>query len=594
MRFPVAIVTLAPLVGGAIGCDMSGPAAGQGAADIVYHSGKVFTANAALEFAEAVAVRDGRIAAVGTDEDVLALASGDTRRVDLEGRTMLPGFFDNHIHLGPDRSGLQPWYGGLIEDVPDWIRGVETMEQLVEAIRAEAAATPSGEWILGGLSREVWPNHTLPTRRDLDRGTTRHPVSLTRGPHTTILNSLALERAGIDARTISPGGGEVGREASGEPDGRLFDAARRLAAHVTPPEGGGPIDDEAGIERMRQDLLGFASQGVTSVNIAGIRPDVIRLVQALYERHGAELPRATMQVRLRPGYDTYDDLGVAVRETIRELEGLGFVTGFGDERLKLGAIKMSIDGGLSAPAFWSLEPYESHPEFTGVVRIPSEAFHPVARRAHELGWQLGIHAIGDAAVQMVVADVARIVDELPRADHRHYVHHVTVKPPAETIETMARIGMGVASQPAFTVGLGAYAVEALAGERETTMNPTRSLLDAGVWVSWGSDGAPYGPRVSLWTGITRKGWDGAVYGPEEAVSREEAVRLHTWAPAYQTFDEDVKGSIEVGKLADFVILGEDIFTIDPDHIRYVPILATIVGGVEIFSVLAAAAAGGGP
>ena len=148
---------------------------------------------------------------------------------------------------------------------------------------------------------------------------------------------------------------------------------------------------------------------------------------------------------------------------------------------------------------------------------------------------------------------------------------------------MARQGIGVASQPAFTVGLGAFAVESLAGEREATMNPTKSLQDAGVWVSWGSDGAPYGPRVTLWTGITRKGWDNAVYGPEEAVSREEALRLHTWAPAYQTFDEDIKGTIEVGKLADFTVVGEDIMTMDADRIRYLPILKTIVGGREIYS-----------
>jgi predicted amidohydrolase YtcJ len=148
---------------------------------------------------------------------------------------------------------------------------------------------------------------------------------------------------------------------------------------------------------------------------------------------------------------------------------------------------------------------------------------------------------------------------------------------------MAKHGIGVASQPAFTVGLGAFAVESLAGEREASMNPTRSLQDAGIWVSWGSDGAPYGPRVTFWTGITRKGWDGRVYGAEEAVSREDAIRLHTWAPAFQTFDEDIKGTIEPGKLADFTIVGEDILTMDADRIRYLPIVSTIVGDRVIWS-----------
>ena len=330
-------------------------------------------------------------------------------------------------------------------------------------------------------------------------------------------------------------------------------------------------------------MLQFASSGVTNVNVAGVRPDNLRLFQALYARHGDELPRATLQIRLRPGYDAYDDLDESVRVAIAEMEGLGFVTGFGDERLQIGAIKMSIDGGLSAPAYWSLESYENRPDYTGAIRIPAEAFYPVARRAHELGWQLGIHTMGDAAVEMVVNELEKILTELPRDDHRHYLHHVAVKPPQQTIEKMARLGIGVASQPSFTVGLGSFAVESLAGKREATMNPTKSLQDAGVWMSWGSDGAPYGPRVTLWAGITRKGWDDRVYGPEEAVSREEAIRLHTWAPAYQTFTEELTGTIEAGKLADFTVVGEDIMTMEADRIRYLPILRTIVGGKEIYS-----------
>jgi predicted amidohydrolase YtcJ len=394
---------------------------------------------------------------------------------------------------------------------------------------------------------------------------------------------MALDIAGIDSSTTFPGGGHIGHDENGEPDGRLYDSARRLGAGIGSTAEKSPANDHARLENLKTLLLQFASSGVTSVNVAGVRPEQLRYFQALYERDGEFLPRATLQIRLRPGYDAYDDLELSVRDAIIELEGLGFVTGFGDERLQIGAIKMSIDGGLSAPAYWSTEGYENRPDYTGAIRIPAEAFYPVARRAHELGWQLGIHTMGDGAVNMVVEQLDRILTELPREDHRHYLHHVAVKPSAKIIATMARHGIGVASQPSFTVGLGAFAVESLAGEREATMNPTRSLQDAGVWVSWGSDGAPYGPRVTLWTGITRKGWDNAVYGPEEAVSREEAIRLHTLAPAFQTFDEDIKGTIEVGKLADFTVVGEDIMTMDADRIRYLPILKTIVGGREIYS-----------
>lgn len=551
--------------------------------DAIYYNGNVITGVSGAYVAQAVAVLDGRIIDVGTDTQVLRMAGDSTGLVDLDGSTMLPGFFDNHIHADASRGLLMEWKGGLIAEVPDWIREATTIEELKEALRRESAGLADGEWIIGALSREVWPNDILPTRTDLDEGTSTNPVLLTRGPHTTVLNSLALEAAGIDRETTFPGGGHIGHDDDGEPDGRLYDSARRLVSAVAPASHAGELSEDQAVENLRQLMLQFASTGVTSVNVAGVRPDKLRRFQALYARHGEELPRATLQIRLRPGFDAYDDLDESVRVAIAEMEGLGFVTGFGNDRLRIGAIKMSIDGGLSAPAYWSLEPYENRPGYTGAIRIPAAAFYPVARRAHELGWQLGIHTMGDGAATMVVDELEKILAEMPRDDHRHYLHHVAVRPPRATIDKMARLGIGVASQPSFTVGLGSFAVESLAGAREATMNPTRSLMDAGIWMSWGSDGAPYGPRVTLWTGITRKGWDGRVYGAGEAVSREDAIRLHTLAPAFQTFNEDRIGTIEKGKLADFTVVGEDILTMDANRIRYLPILRTIVGGREIFS-----------
>ncbi|MCH8335221.1 MAG: amidohydrolase [Proteobacteria bacterium] len=579
----ITLPALLLLCGLIAGCDSAQVTKGVTPPEVIYYGGKVIIGVAGADPAEAVAILEGRIVHVGSNADILQIASDSTELIDLAGNTMIPGLFDNHVHADAGRGLLMEWKGGLISQVPDWVREATTIPELQDALRRESANVAENEWIVGALSREIWPNENLPTRANLDEGTTTNPVLLTRGPHTTVLNSLALELSGIDRSTTFAGGGHIGHDEDGEPNGRLYDSARRLVSGLAPSSGGRQLSDDQAIENLRKLLLQFASSGVTSVNVAGVRPDDLRLFQALYARHGGELPRATLQIRLRPGYDAYDDLDESVRVAISEMEALGFVTGFGNERLQIGAIKMSIDGGLSAPAYWSLKPYENRPDYTGAIRIPAEAFYPVARRAHELGWQLGIHTIGDGAVEMVVNELERILTELPRDDHRHYLHHVVVKPPQETIEKMARLGIGVASQPSFTVGLGSFAVESLAGEREATMNPTKSLLDAGVWMSWGSDGAPYGPRVTLWTGITRKGWDDRVYGPEEAVSREEAIRLHTLGPAYQTFNEHLTGTIEVGKLADFTVVGEDIMTMDADRIRYLRIVRTIVGGHAIYS-----------
>ena len=551
--------------------------------DTIYHSGKIVTVSAAFDIVEALAVRDGIIVAVGSSDEMRALASDDTRLVDLRGRTMLPGFYDNHIHIG---GAIQRWNEGFIPAVSEWTSEADTVEKLMAALRQRTRELPADTWIRGGLTRPDWPNDKVPDRWELDEVTPEHPVALTRGPHTLVVNSLALDAAGITEETPNPEGGWIIRNKAGVPTGRVLEAARRLFDGVMPPEPSRRTEEET-LLRYHTQLTQLASLGITSVNAAGVRPRQLGIVQKVYERWGDELPRATIQIRISPGHDAHDDPEEGTRISIEEIEALGFRTGFGNDRLKIGAIKMSIDGGLSAPVFWSLEPYEGTTDFFGAQRIPDDVFYRVAKRAHELGWQLGIHTMGDGAVVMVVDQIERILREVPRDDHRHYLHHVAVKPPTDTIDKLARLGIGLASQPSFTVGLGAFAAEALTADREATQNPVTSFLDRGVWMSFGSDSAPYGPLISLWTAVTRKGWDGEVYGPQEAVSLEDAVRLHTMGSAYQTFDEATRGSLEVGKVADMVILGEDILTVDPDRIRGIPVAQTIVGDKVIWDAATA-------
>lgn len=545
--------------------------------DVIYHNAKVVTVNDAFDIAEAVAVANGVIVAVGKNAEVTRLAGAGTKMIDLGGKPLLPGFYDNHIHLG---GPLQPWkHGGMIEAVPEWLRGADTVESLVAALKAKAAQTPKGEWIIGDIAREEWPNAALPTRWHLDKATTDHPVSLARGPHTLIVNSRALALAGV-TRETKPPGGEIVHDAQGEPTGKILESARRVITRVMPVDRDGSADRQ--MEEWRALLRQLVGLGITSVNVAGIRPDGLPLVKRLYEAHGAELPRMTVQLRVSPGFDTHDDPEVGVKQAIAEIEAIGDPrTYFTGDKLKLGAVKMSIDGGLSAPIFWSLEPYENRPGFHGEQRIPDSAFARVARRAHELGWQLGIHTMGDAATVMVVNELEKMLAAAPRADHRHYLHHVAVLPPEETVKKMARLPIMVASQPGFLLGLGAFADEALEPEREATQQPSGSLLKHGVRMSYGSDAGPYGPIAGLYAAVTRRGWNGVVHGPGEAVSIKDAIRMHTYEPAYFTFDERTRGSIEVGKVADFVVLDTDPLTIDPARIPDVRVLRTIIAGREL-------------
>ena len=555
-------------------------------ADLIYSNAKVVTVDPAKPMAEAVAVSSDKVLAVGSKAEVMALAGPSTRIIDLAGKTMVPGFYDNHLHLS---EPLQSWrYGSMIVRVPAWLRGVDTIPKLLDAIRREAATTPKGGWIVGRLPREDWPNSGLPTKADLDSAAPDHKVAIGRGSHTMIVNSRTIEAAGITADT-KPKGGEIVRDDKGEPTGKILEAAKRLVLDIMPPE---PMRNmvrgvKPNAEKMqdwREQMAQYVSLGITSGNVAGLRPDEFPMLESIYQQQGDELPRLVTQFRIWPGYDKFNDPEEAVRVTIAEIESVDPKSVYTHPKLSMGAIKMSIDGGLSAPIFWSTRGYENRPDFRGEQRIPDSNLYRTARRAVQLGWQLGIHTMGDGAVEMTVRELERILAEYPKEDHRHYLHHVAVKPSEATVDTMARLGIGVASQPGFLLALGSYADEALEPEREETQQPAGSLAKKGIRVSFGSDEGPYGPLASIFAAVTRTTWNGTVKGlAAEGVSIDDALRMHTLDGAYLTFQDKTIGSITPGKFADFVVLSEDLMTVPPARIHEIAVERTIIGGKEVFN-----------
>lgn len=545
----------------------------------VFYNGKIATVNANFDMVEAVAVNEGRIVALGLNDDIQSLASDETQLVDLQGKTVLPGFYDNHVHLSfgsaPDPNALDLWEA-------------TTMDEVLTGIREKAAEVPKGEWIRAELAYTTdiphpFPEKKAPTRWDLDQAAPDHPVMLVRGAHLTVVNSLGLREANITKDTKAPGG-VIDRDAEGELTGKFREGpARKLITRVMPPTP--RRDPETAKAELRRFLEGLLAVGITSVNAAGVvltSPDQWRWVQDTYDRWGETLPRLTVQARLSPGFDRFDDLETSVETTIQELESMPFHTGFGNDRLKVGAIKMSIDGAYSGPTSWLLPPYPSE-DYEAGIRIPEEAFYPVAKRGHELGWQLGIHCIGDGAIQMCVNSMEQILQESPRADARPYIHHYTVLPPEETLKKTAELGIMVATQPNWVYSKMQFAPDIVSGERLETSQPQKSLLDQGIRLSYGSDGMPHGPMYGIYGAVTRKNSDGNVYGPGERVSLEQAIRGYTTETAYMTFDEENRGSLEVGKLADMIVLAEDIFTVDPDRIKDIGIEQTIVGGEIVHS-----------
>ncbi len=518
-------------------------------ADLVLTGGKVAIADEAFSIHETIVVRDGRVLAVGGAE--LADRYDATRTVDLGGRLVVPGFNDSHTHIrGNARRHID-------------LAGTESIAEIQALIRAKIAELGEGEWITGyGWSEDELAEGRRPLRPDLDEAAPDNPVLLTRaGGHSAVANSLALALAGVDRSTPQPEGGVIEYDESGELNGVIRERqgiVGRLVPDATPEE-----LRETHVQVLRDQL----ALGITSVVQAGETPEGFARWESIYEEFGGELPRAAVQIRW-VGAD--------------ELAAFGRRSGDGDHRLRVGGIKVLVDGGFTGPAAYTIEPYRGRGDYRGLLNVPEDELRQLVHEAHALGWQLGFHAIGDAAIELTVDAFVDALQRNPRDDHRHYLNHFTVTPPERTLELMAEHGIAISQQPNFTYTLEGRYVENLDGERLAHNNPVKIPMDHGIFMALSSDILPIDPLVGLYAAVTRKGMSGEVYAPEEAISIEEAIRGYTANAAWLTFEEDVKGTLEPGMLADMVVLSEDLLTIDPDRIMDVEIDMTIVDGEVLY------------
>lgn len=542
---------------------LAAPLAAQAHADLILHNGKVVTVDEQFSIHSAVAVQDGRILAVGGDE-LLRQYRAD-RTIDLRGRMLLPGFHDAHIHLWPlSRRSVD-------------LTGVASITELKERIREKAQGLEPGEWITAG-GGYGWSEFDLaerrpPNRRDLDDAAPDNPVYVaSMGNHSYAANSLALDLAGITRETPDPEGGRIERDASGEPTGIFREGPATVLVFRAIPR----IPSEEKEADAIRFLNGLLAKGITSVVEAFWSVPGYGNWERVYGEHGDSLPRATVQVE---AYYRGDE-GIA--GAIEELRSFGRTSGEGDDRLRVGAVKLVVDGGYSGASAATLQPYANDPDWYGTLRIEPDSLYLLAKAIHELGWQMGFHTIGDAAIQQTVDVYARVLEESPRPDHRHYLTHFTVLPPEETLRKMAEHEILIVQQPNFTYTNDALYREYLAEERLEHNNPLRTPMRHGLFVAFGSDNLPLDPLLGIEAAVTRRGKGGQVFGAEEALTIQEAIRAYTRFPAHITFEEDTKGSIEPGKLADMVILSEDLLSIDPERISDVRVEATILGGKIVY------------
>ncbi len=528
--------------------------------DLALLHGRIHTLDAHRTIAEAVAIKDGHIVALGGDDEIEDLAAGHTQRIGLGGRVVIPGIFDSHNHLME--------VGAKLADVR--LDECESPEQMMELVRERARNTPPGEWIIGqGWNEGNFPGGRLPTRRDIDPATSQHPVLLMRFFNTDLVNSAALRLAGIDRHTPDPESGRIEREADGDPNGLLRASAKGLVRGLIP---------QPTMEQMKHSLRLACQEmhrfGITSVVDPGLYPREIRAYQSFYE--DGEL---TVRVNLMPSWHGFNDDEEEQALDYRARE-LGIHSGLGDEWLRIGGLKMAIDGGTTPHTAFMYEPYEGDTELVAFNRLPLDALRRYFCTAQELGWDVGIHCCGDHAQDMAVDTFVEVAREVPRPDARHNIIHAYFPTP-RALEQMAEHRIAAVIQPTFIYWEGDLLFRDVGQRRAKNYKPARKYLDHGIVLTASSDVTSTvspDPFVGLYALVTRKNRLGQCIAPHEAISREEALWAYTAAGTWLSREEHLKGTLEPGKLADLVVLDRDYFTVSDEQIKQVRVDMTLVGG----------------
>ncbi len=537
---------------GALGCaPTSGPPA-----DLVLLSGTVLTVDRDFTVAEALAIRDGEVLAVGSDAEIRRFIGPATETIELGGRTVTPGLSDNHLHSAGGGDGVD-------------LSRVRTMDDLLAAIAERAAATPPGGIV---LTNSDWHEGQLvearlPLRRDLDEAAPDHPVVVVRGGHEYILNSRALAKWGIDRATPVPDGGRITRYPDGSLNGELVDTAKRLVELPPRPPG----DLEQRIAAQVEDYRALHAVGLTSLRHPGGSIEQYRMLQEM-QRRGRLTMRVNFLLRMRAG---------SAEAARTRLDEWGVAPDEGDEWLRIGGIKLMVDGGFEGGLLREpyAEPWGQGGEFFGLRIVAEEPFHEIVAELGRRGWRVATHAVGDAAIDQVLAAYEAAASEVPVAGQRWTIEHGFLPQP-DQYPRMRALDLHVAAQ--HHLYLAAPSLEKYWGrERAARVTPVREYLDAGIPVSGGTDSpvVPYPPLWVIHHFVTRETISAGVFGEDQRVSLEEALRLLTTAYAQLTFEEDRKGSLQPGMLADFVVLSADPREVSADEIS---VEMTAVGGEVVY------------
>jgi hypothetical protein len=546
-------------------------------ADLVLLGGKIWTGEPLADagsktsaggFAEAVAMLDGRILAVGTNEQIRAYLGPNSQVVDLEGRLAVPGLIDSHLHL--IQGGFQLLQINL--------KNTRSQEEFARTIAEKVRALAPGKWLLGGdWDEQAWPSAQLPTRWLIDPATPHNPVFISRyDGHSALANSLALRMAGVTRETPDPPGGMIVRGAkTGEPTGVLRDAAQDLVARLVPRPT--PAEME---QALRAALAEARRTGLTSVHNITVDADSptgsFRSEIALLRQAEAE---GWLTCRM------YEIIPIAQWQKLAEV-GIGH--DMGSDFVKLGSVKAFADGSLGSATAWMFEPFADDPSNRGLpmdIMKPPSKMETLVRGCNDGQIQVATHAIGDRAVAEMLDIYAKLGGDHPETYRFRIEHAQHVRP--QDFARFGKLGVIASMQPYHAIDDGRWAEKRIGPERVRSSYAWRSMLKAGAPLAFGSDWpvAPLDPLLGIYAAVTRATLDGKHPGgwvPEERLTVEEALRAYTRGAAYAAFEEKAKGSIAPGKLADVVVLSDNLFAIPPEKIKEARAVMTIVGGKVVY------------
>lgn len=526
-------------------------------ASLVYLNGEIITVDTGFSVKEAVAIVDNKIVAVGSNEEIKNWIGVETNVIDLGGNSLLPGFIDAHLHL---------LNFGLTK-VSTNLKPCKSIDEALELLKVKAEQTPEGGWVRGwAYNDNNVAENRMPNRKELDSVSTVHPIYIQRScGHVIAANSKALELGGITAKSPNPEGGEIER-VNGEVTGVLKEAARTKVLDND------VYTDEEVLTGLHMAAKDYIQSGITSVHDMGGKDSD----HLFYLQKVAKNP--DFKMRVYASIVSFDNSSDAIDKTL----DASILSGLGNEKFKIGPSKLFLDGSITGQTAAMSEGYITNPDNKGILYKSQEEVNQIMERPHNAGCQITAHAIGDRAVELMVSCIEHVVTKFPRENHRHRIEHASVCNP-ELIERIKKLNAIIVINPAFFYDFGDEYVKYI-GSKAEWMFPSQSYLNHGVKVAAGSDSpiTDFEPLLGIQEIVTRKTKNGTVIGEAECSSLEDAIRMFTINGAYASFEEKIKGSIEPGKLADFVVLEGSILNTDPEQIKDIQIKQTVINGEIVY------------